>query len=71
MKMLKNFLLAFAALLLFFGCSRYGNELQYAQFGSIKLQLTDAPFPYELITEANITITKVEVRLKEELSCWW
>lgn len=66
MKMLKNFLLAFAALLLFFGCSRYGNELQYAQFGSIKLQLTDAPFPYELITEANITITKVEVRLKEE-----
>ncbi|WP_445383371.1 DUF4382 domain-containing protein [Robiginitalea sp. IMCC43444] len=66
MKMLKNFLLASVALLFFFGCSRYGNELQYAQVGSIKLQLTDAPFPYELITEANITITKVEVRLKEE-----
>ncbi|WP_445386166.1 DUF4382 domain-containing protein [Robiginitalea sp. IMCC44478] len=66
MKMLKNFLLASVALLFFFGCSRYGNELQYAQFGTVKLQLTDAPFPYELITEANITITKVEVRLKEE-----
>jgi len=30
--------------------------------GTLSVQLTDAPFPYELVAEANVTIYKVEAR---------
>lgn len=42
-------------------CSPYGNELQY---GVISIAVTDAPFPYDYVSEANVTITKVEARKK-------
>lgn len=31
--------------------------------GTLSVQLTDAPFPYELMAEANVTVYKVEARL--------
>ncbi len=37
-------------------------------YGTLKVKITDAPFPIEFIEEANITITKVEIRKKDNLS---
>ena len=46
-------------------CSEYDNRLQYVEvMGYISLKVTDAPFPHSMVSEANITITKVEARLK-------
>ncbi|MGB5228546.1 MAG: DUF4382 domain-containing protein [Eudoraea sp.] len=54
----------FSGILLFIGCSDYGNELQYVKYGKISVKLTDAPFPYDFIDEANVTIYKIETRVK-------
>ncbi|WP_297797617.1 DUF4382 domain-containing protein [uncultured Eudoraea sp.] len=54
----------FSSILLFIGCSDYGNELQYVKYGKISVKLTDAPFPYDFIDEANVTIYKIETRIK-------
>ncbi|NNE03723.1 MAG: DUF4382 domain-containing protein, partial [Eudoraea sp.] len=35
-------------------------------YGKLTIELTDAPFPHELIAEANVTIYKVEARKKSE-----
>lgn len=35
--------------------------------GRLKVQLTDAPFPHDLVAEANITIFKIEARYKGSL----
>jgi len=49
----------FASLfLLFSGCEKTKDD----QTGSLILKITDSPFPIELIEEANVTITKVEIR---------
>ena len=48
-------------------CSEYDNRLQYVEVaGYISLKVTDAPFPHNMVSEANITITKVEARLKDK-----
>ena len=43
-------------------CSENSNE---SEFGRLSIQLTDAPFPHELVSEANVTIFKVEARQKD------
>lgn len=48
-------------------CSKYGNELSYIEYGTINLELTDAPFPYDFVSEANVTIFKIDARLKNTL----
>lgn len=54
----------FSGIILFMGCSKYGNDLQYVKYGKISVKLTDAPFPYDFIDEANVTIFKIDARLK-------
>ncbi|MDA3817241.1 MAG: DUF4382 domain-containing protein [Prolixibacteraceae bacterium] len=34
--------------------------------GNLSIQLTDAPFPSDLVSEANVTINKIEVRKRNE-----
>jgi hypothetical protein len=55
-----SLIIAFALL---FACS---NDLESdTKMGRLTVQLTDAPFPYEMISEANVTIFKIDARLKE------
>ncbi len=46
---------------LFIGCS---NNETASDYGRLKVQLTDAPFPHDLVSEANVTIFKVDARYK-------
>ena len=34
--------------------------------GRLVIKITDAPFPFELISEANVTITKIEARIADK-----
>lgn len=45
--------------LFFWNCS---NEGSTSDTGRLRVQLTDAPFAYDLISEANVTIYKIEAR---------
>jgi len=51
-------------LVMLFGCAE--NDSVNTGYGKLTIQLTDAPFPHELIAEANVTIYKVEARKKSE-----
>jgi len=51
-------------LAILFGCAE--NDSADTGYGKLTIQLTDAPFPHELIAEANVTIFKVEARKKSE-----
>ena len=54
--------LIIVALLFFSGCSE--DLSTEGNMGRLTVQLTDAPFPYDLISEANVTIFKVDARYK-------
>jgi hypothetical protein len=60
-KLLSPFIIL--ALFIFSSCSEDLNK--ESDTGRLTVQLTDAPFPYDLISEANITIFKIEARLQE------
>jgi hypothetical protein len=51
-------------LAILFGCAE--NDSADTGYGKLTILLTDAPFPHELISEANVTIFKVEARKKTE-----
>ena len=51
------------ALLLTINCS---DENDANETGKLIVQLTDAPFPTDLVAEANVTIYRIDVRLKGE-----
>lgn len=59
-KLLSSFIIL--ALLFFSGCSE--DLSTEGNMGRLTVQLTDAPFPYDLISEANVTIFKVDARYK-------
>lgn len=65
----KNFMYAMGlAALGFMGCSDDdANNGQDGAMGRMTVQLTDAPFPFDLVAEANVTIFKVDARLKGEV----
>ncbi|QCW99933.1 DUF4382 domain-containing protein [Aggregatimonas sangjinii] len=50
---------------LFISCSNSENPNDY---GRLKVQLTDAPFPHDLVAEANVTIFKVDARYKGDVA---
>lgn len=43
-----------------------GANLEEQQMGQLTLRLTDAPFPFDLVAEANVTIFKVEAKLQDD-----
>ncbi len=51
------------AFLVLMGCSGDDNNGPNGETGRLSVQLTDAPFPFDLVTEANVTIFKVDARL--------
>ena len=65
---MKTYKIALCALTTFVvtltACTKYGNELSYVDYGTISVELTDAPFPYDFVSEANVTIFKIDARLK-------
>jgi len=57
-------IILFAALTVFIGCSD-GDDITNGM-GILKVQMTDAPFPHDLVAEANVTIFKIDARYKSE-----
>lgn len=57
---------AIAFSFLFMSCS--DNDDVISEYGRLKVQLTDAPFPHDLVAEANVTIFKVDARNKGGLA---
>ncbi len=54
------------AFLTFIGCSEGENNGNPSETtGRITVQLTDAPFPFDMVAEANVTVFKVDARLKD------
>lgn len=55
------------AFLTFVGCSDDdSNGGKGDTTGRLKVQLTDAPFPFDLVAEANVTIFKIDARLADD-----
>ncbi len=57
-------ILAGLVLLAFTGCETIKNT----DTGSLKISITDSPFPIEMISDASVTITKIEVRMVSDTS---
>lgn len=55
----------FTTVFLFFGCSD-DNDATNSSTGKLSIQLTDAPFLYDMVAEANVTIFKIDARYKGE-----
>lgn len=54
-----------ASFLLLFSCSDANDK--NSPTGSLSVQLTDAPFLYDLVKEANVTIFKIDARYKGDV----
>ena len=52
------------SLFVLIGCSE--SESMTEETGRLTIQLTDAPFPHDMIAEANVTVFKIEARQKGE-----
>ena len=60
----KNILSSFIAMAIvavFVGCN---NDNDSSGTGQLVVKMTDAPFPSDLVSEANVTVTKIEARQK-------
>lgn len=56
-----NFFLSIAILILGIACS---DDNEKTSIGRLSVALTDAPFPSDMVSEANVTINKIEIRKK-------
>jgi len=54
--------------LAFIGCSEDDSNGDGEPMGRMTIQLTDAPFPFDLVAEANVTIFKVDARLQDGIA---
>ncbi len=54
----------FFAGIAFTGCEE-ANEIDSTAPGKLKILLTDAPFPAEMVAEANVVINKIDIRKKD------
>lgn len=52
----------FALSVLFIGCAEDSMDRNSDQTGRLTVRLTDAPFPYDLVAEANVTVFKIDAR---------
>ena len=59
--MKSKWMLSLFVLLLLFGSCSDGDDTSRGE-GTLNVLLTDAPFPYESVAEANVTVFKVEAR---------
>ncbi len=64
MKRTSYSILFLAISVLFFSCTDSNDTSNY---GRLSVQLTDAPFPHDLVAEANVTIFKVDARYKGDV----
>lgn len=64
--MKKNVLLILAAFVFGVFVTACDDSTSKDATGKLKLQLTDAPFPTDLVAEANVTINKIEIRKSGE-----
>ena len=53
----------FTSFAMFVGCT--DNNDESAKMGKMSIQLTDAPFPHDLVAEANVTLFKIDARNKD------
>ncbi len=59
--------LALATVIFFAGCEDFsGINYDNDKPGTLTVKVTDAPFPIDLVEEANVTITKVEIRSERD-----
>ncbi len=49
-----------------FGLQGCGNQDENSVTGRLVIKMTDAPFDYSLVKEANVTIGRIELRSKDE-----
>lgn len=52
-------------LLTFTGCSSDGDGGNGDTMGRLTVKMTDAPFPFDMVAEANVTVFKIDARLKD------
>ncbi len=64
MKIKNPFIVLFASLTFFISCS--DGDDNNSDMGKLTVQITDTPFPHNLVAEVNITIFKIEARNKGE-----
>jgi hypothetical protein len=64
MKIKNLFIVLFTALTLLYSCTE-GDD-NGSDMGKLTVQITDAPFPHDLVAEANVTIYKIDARFKSD-----
>ena len=64
MKIKNLFIVLFTSLTFFISCS--DGDDNSSDMGKLTVQITDAPFPHDLVAEVNVTIFKIDARNKGE-----
>ena len=64
MKIKNLFIVLVASLAIFYSCT--DGEDNASDMGKLSVQITDAPFPHDLVAEANVTIFKIDARFESD-----